>query len=172
LGKGFPLPATTQNLLLLARSHGFDVSLGQNGVWFLLTLINQALVIGTRVLLIHEAPTAAQLFPPTGLPPGVEVRLVTLDGSRGHAGAALDLLPELVQWADQVCAVGDPEWYAALVRALREHRLRLGEGFAWGMLVPEIMPCGLDVCGGCAVETRRGYQYPCTDGPVCDLTKV
>jgi len=172
LGKGFPLPSSTHNLLLLARSHVFGASAGQNGVSFLLTLIDHALVAGTRVLLIHEAPTAAQLFPPTGLPPGVEVRLVTSDGSRGHAGAALDLLPELAQWADQVCAVGDPEWYAALVRALREHRLRLSEGFAWGVLAPEIMPCGLGVCGGCAVETKRGYQYPCTDGPVFDLTKI
>jgi dihydroorotate dehydrogenase electron transfer subunit len=172
LGKGFPLSAATQNLLLLAQASGEGVIRQQNGVSFLLTLIDQALEARKNVLLIHEADSATQLFPPTGLPPGVEVRLATADGSRGHTGAALDLLPELAQWADQVCAVGGAEWYAALARALRAHRLRLREGLAWGLMAPEIMPCGLGVCGGCAVETKRGYHYPCTDGPVFDLTQI
>jgi dihydroorotate dehydrogenase electron transfer subunit len=181
LGKGFPLPPHAHNLLLLAQAGGFGVAglqaeprskSQQNGVTFLLTLIDQALAAGRNVLLIHEAPTVAQLFPPTDLPPGVEVRLATADGSQGQTGAALDLLPELAQWADQVYAVGTPEWYAALVRALRDHRLRLIEGLAWGLIAPEILPCGMGVCGGCAVETRKGYQLPCSDGPVFDLTKV
>ncbi len=172
LGRGFPLPRSARNLLLLAQANGFGVSEEQNGVSFLLPLIDQALVAGKNVLLVHEAPTGAQLFAPGGLPPGVEIRLLTLDGSRGRAGKALDLLPELAQWADQVYAVGNPDWYAALIGVLGEHRLRLSEGLAWGLIAPEIMPCGMGVCGGCAVETRRGYRYPCTDGPVFDLTKV
>jgi dihydroorotate dehydrogenase electron transfer subunit len=176
LGRGFPLPPFAQNLLLLAQTDGFGVLAQQHGVTLLLTLVDQALAAGRNVLLVHEAPSAAQLFPPSGLPPGVEVRLVTADGSRGQAasrgGSALELLPELAQWADQVYAVGDPEWYAALVRVLREHRLRVGEGLAWGLIAPEVFPCGMGVCGGCAVETRRGYQLPCTDGPVFDLTRV
>jgi dihydroorotate dehydrogenase electron transfer subunit len=172
LGKGFLLSPSVRNLLLLARSDGFGVIAQQNGVTFLLTLIDQALAAGQNVLLLHEAPSAARLFPPTGLPPGVEVRLVTVDGSRGQQGAALDLLPELAQWADQVYAVGDPEWYAALTRVLREHRLRVGEGLAWGLIAPEVFPCGMGVCGGCAVETGRGYRQPCIEGPVFDLTKI
>ena len=156
----------------LAQSHGFGVKKGQNGVTFLLALIDQALEASKTALLIHEAPTAAELFPPSGLPPDVEVRLATLDGSQGHAGTALDLVPDVAQWADQVCAVGTPEWYGALVRTLEEHRLRVSEGLAWGLLAPEIMPCGMGVCGGCAVETRQGYRQPCIDGPVFDLTTV
>lgn len=171
-GKGFPLSSDAFNVLLLAQCHGYGASEGQNGVIFLLPLIDQALAAGKRVLLIHEAPTAAQLFPPAGLPPGVEVRLITEDGSQGQAGTALDLLPELAQWADQVFTVGNPEWYAALVQGLREHRLRVGEGLVWGLVAPGIMPCGLGVCGGCAVETRRGYRLACSDGPVFDLTTV
>ena len=40
------------------------------------------------------------------------------------------------------------------------------------LMAPEIMPCGLGVCGGCAVESKRGVHYPCTDGPVFDLTQI
>jgi dihydroorotate dehydrogenase electron transfer subunit len=172
LGKGFSLPALAQNLLLLAQSEGFGVGEQQNGVTFLLTLIDQALAANKRVLLVHEAPAASQLFPPAALPPSVEVRLVTSDGSHGHAGSALDLLPELAQWADQVYATGHPQWYVDLVAVLREHRLHVSEGLVWGLMAPEIMPCGMGVCGGCVVETQRGYRTPCTDGPVFDLTTV
>jgi dihydroorotate dehydrogenase electron transfer subunit len=172
MGHGFPLAPVATNLLLLAQHTGFGISQEQNGVTFLLTSIDRALADGKRVLLIHQAPTAAQLFPLAELPPGVEVRLITEDGSSGKTGSALDLLPELAQWADRVYAVGDPEWYRTLVRVLTDHRLRVGEGLAWGLLAPAIMPCGLGVCGGCAVDTSRGFQYSCTDGPVFDLTKV
>lgn len=172
LGTRFPLRSAANNLLLLAQSEGFGVSQKQNGVTYLLTLVEQALAAGKRVLLVHEAPTAAQLFPPGGLPPGVEIQLATLDGSQGHAGSALELLPELAQWADHVYAVGDVAWYAVLVRVLREHRLHLGQGLAWGLIAPEIMPCGMGACGGCAVERRGGYRLACADGPVFDLTKV
>jgi dihydroorotate dehydrogenase electron transfer subunit len=172
LGRGFRLAAPTNNLLLLAQSTGFGANDGQNGVSFLLTLIDQALEAGNNVLLVHEAPTATQLFPPAGLPPNVEVRLATLDGSRGHAGTALDLLPRLAQWADQVCAVGHPEWYRDLVSVLREHRIHLSKEWAWGLIAPEVMPCGMGVCGGCALDTKRGYRLACTDGPVFDLTEI
>ena len=172
LGKGFPLPAHAHNLLLLAQTTGFGVSERQNGATFLLAFIAQALAAQRNVVLIHEAPTAAQLFPPRALPLDVELRLVTADGSRGHDGAALDLIPELAQWADQIYAVGAPEWYAGIVQALRECRFRVDEGFAWGLIAPEIMPCGLGVCGGCVVETGGGYRQPCVEGPVFDLTRL
>ena len=172
LGKGFPLAPSAHNLLLLAQSNGFGVSLNQNGVSFLLTLIDHALTVDKRVLLLHEAPTAGQLFPPTGLPLDVEIRLATEDGSKGHTGSSLDLLPELAQWADQICAVGNPEWYRALVQVLRDHRLQVSKGLAWGLLAPEVMPCGMGVCGGCVIETGRGFRNPCVDGPVFDLTVV
>lgn len=171
-GRGFSLPPAAYNLLLIAQYSGFGVNEEQHSVTFMLTLIDQALADGKSVLLVQEAPTVAQLFPPAVLPLGVEVRLITEDGSRGHAGKALDILPEFAQWADQVCAVGHPEWYRDLVRVLREHRLSVGEGLAWGLIAPEIMPCGLGVCGGCAVDSGRGYQLACTDGPVFDLIKL
>jgi dihydroorotate dehydrogenase electron transfer subunit len=171
-GEGFPLPTSAFNVLMLAQYKGIGVSEKLNSVTFLLALIDRALGDGKRMLLLHEAPSANQLFPLAGLPPGVEIQLATLDGSQGHMGTAIDLLPELAQWADQVYAVGHPEWYVDLVRVLGEHRLRVSEGLAWGLIAPDVMPCGLGVCGGCAVETRRGYRLACSDGPVFDLTKI
>jgi dihydroorotate dehydrogenase electron transfer subunit len=172
LGNGFPLPRSATNLLLVAQARGYGVGDRQNGVSLLLTLIDYALKVHSNVLLVYEATSAPQLFPPAALPPGVEVRLATLDGSRGHAGTALDLLPELAQWADQVCAVGHTDWYTELVAVLRKHRLRFTRGFAWGLIAPEIMPCGMGVCGGCAIETRDSYRLACTDGPVFDLMTI
>ena len=171
-GKGFKLPATDQNLLFLAQASGFGLARQQNGVTFLLTFMEHASAEKRNVLLLHEAPSAAQLFPPDGLPLGVELRLLTADGSQGQAGTILDALPELAQWADQVYAVGELEWFATLLRTLEEHRLRVSEGLAWGLVAPEVTPCGMGVCGGCAIETRRGYVSPCTKGPVFDLTKL
>ena len=169
VGKGFPLPTASLNLLFVAQAAGFGVSEEQNGVAFLLSLIDQALDAGKSAVLIHEAPTADQLFPFAALPMGVEVRLATQDGSLGHAGTALDLLPELAQWADQVYAVGQLGWYQRLMAVLREHRLHVGPAWAWGLLAPETMPCGLGVCDACAVETGHGYRLACIDGPVFDL---
>ncbi len=122
-----------------------------------------------NAVLLDETPSAAQLFPPQGLPPDVEVRLFTQDGSLGQKGTSLDALPELAQWADRVYAVGALEWYTALLRGLAEHRLRVRDKLAWGLVAQEIMPCGVGVCGGCAIETRRGYRLCCTQGPVFDL---
>jgi dihydroorotate dehydrogenase electron transfer subunit len=172
LGKGFPLPGAAHNLLMLAQSEGFGVSREQNGVTFLSALIAHALEARKRVVLIHEAPTASGLFPARGLPLDVELRIATLDGSRGHAGSGLDLMVEPAHWADQVYAVGQVEWYGALVGALEVHRLRVGEGLAWGLIAPALMPCGIGVCGGCAVVTPSGYRFPCTEGPIFDLTRV
>jgi dihydroorotate dehydrogenase electron transfer subunit len=172
LGHGFPLPPTAQSLLLLAQAEGYGAGEGRNGVLFFLALIDQALAAGKRVVLVHEAPNAGRLYPTMALPRNVELRLVTADGSRGQPGSALDLLPELAQWADQVYAVGEPEWYTTLLRGLEAHRLHVGRGLAWGLLAPQLMPCGLGACGGCAVETRRGYRYACSDGPVFDLSEL
>lgn len=169
LGKGFPLPTASLNLLLVAQAVGFGVSEKQNGVSFLLPLIDQALDARKNIVLIHEAATAAQLFPLSALPAGVEVRLATQDGSLGHTGMAIDLLPELAQWADQVYAVGRAAWYQQVMAVLRTHRLHVSAAWAWGLLAPETMPCGLGVCDACTVDIGHSYRLACIDGPVFDL---
>ena len=99
------------------------------------------------------------------------MRLATQDGSLGHAGTAIDLLPELAQWADQVYAVGRVSWYQQLMAQLRTHRLHVGAAWAWGLLAPETMPCGLGVCDACTVDIGQGYRLACVDGPVFDLSE-
>jgi dihydroorotate dehydrogenase electron transfer subunit len=171
-GNGFPLPNTARTLLTLAQDSGFGVTEAQNSVTYLLPLFDQALATDKRVVLLHEATDAAQLFPITGLPRDIEVRAATLNGTQGHRGGSLDLLPELAQWADQVYAVGKLEWYREVALALEAHRLHLSKGLAWALIAPELMPCGMGVCGGCAVETRRGFRFACSDGPVFDLSQI
>jgi dihydroorotate dehydrogenase electron transfer subunit len=41
------------------------------------------------------------------------------------------------------------------------------------VLVQSPMPCrGIGVCGVCAVQTRRGVRFACTDGPVFPLKEL
>jgi dihydroorotate dehydrogenase electron transfer subunit len=39
-------------------------------------------------------------------------------------------------------------------------------------LLEENMGCGTGICYGCAIETRKGMQLVCKDGPMFDLRAV
>ena len=78
---------------------------------------------------------------------------------------------ELVAWADAIVASGVDELYRTLADAARAARYRLEPGLA-RVLIDLPMPCGTGVCYACAVETRRGVQLACVDGPAFDLADL
>ncbi len=128
------------------------------------------------VALVIEAQTRVQLPPPTRFPPAVELHLLTADGSAGRQGR-LDgegsPLPDLIAWAERLCLACDPARYPELARYVRSACRAAspappGSGFAQA-LVAVPMPCGVGACEICRVETRRGEQRACSDGPVFDL---
>ncbi len=80
------------------------------------------------------------------------------------------LSAELLVWADAIIASGSAELYRALASAIRAARYRLESGFA-RVIVDLPMPCGTGACYACAVETTRGAQLACVDGPAFDLVK-
>jgi dihydroorotate dehydrogenase electron transfer subunit len=75
---------------------------------------------------------------------------------------------ELLAWADVIVTSGSEELYRALADAIRAARYRLEPGFA-RVFVDVPMPCGTGACYACAVETTRGIQLACADGPAFDL---
>lgn len=100
---------------------------------------------------------------------GVDLRLVTDDGSAGRRGIVTDVLRELLdpRGAVQVYACGP----TAMLRAVSG--LCIERGAPCLVSVETMMPCGLGVCMGCAVKIRDashpdGYRMlrGCHDGPV------
>lgn len=164
LGTGFAIPQLTRNLLLIGNSAHVEP---------LLTLANLTLSRKINVVLALESLRAATLFPVDTLPPAVELRLATLDGSIGHRGHILAHLGDLGLWADALCAVGSVEFYRELKVYLERQRPTLTTGFAQVLRVDApIHICGTGVCTRCAIQTTTGTKMACSDGPVFDLATL
>ena len=85
---------------------------------------------------------------------GAEVRLATMDGSRGVRGFATDLLPEDGTY---FYACGPVPMLRTLCRKARTE----------GQLSLEArMGCGFGACMGCTCLTRNGPARICKEGPV------
>jgi len=200
-GKGFTVGPKSKNLLLVA---------GGIGVAPLVFLMQQALS-QHQITLIHGASTAAQLysfdysqdrpFPLASsplslrakrsnlshLPKGVQFIHVTEDGSTGQKGMATDVLPDFLDWADQIYACGPVGMYKAMALTLNPspskgaRKSTVGEG-----LVPshslklrkcqvslEVrMGCGFGACYACTIDTKKGLKQVCRDGPVFELDDI
>ncbi len=174
LGRGFEVNVEARRLLLVADTARLPVLLPlavRKSETRFLSLCLQKNLVSLSIALLLSAPTATELYPIQLLPPALEVHLVTSDGSAGHEGSIPDLFPDLVRWADCVCAACDPATYPALAEIVREVRLGPAERFAQALVVPPI-PCGVGACQGCAVQVTRGFKLACTGGPVFDLLEL
>jgi dihydroorotate dehydrogenase electron transfer subunit len=156
LGQGFTLSSSTRHLVLVADGIGI-AAVG--------ALAQSAAKAGLSVAVLAGAPSAGTLLPATMLPAEVEYRVATADGSRGKRGAVADLLPDVIQWADQICAAGSPALYRALQDAIARHRFLVDKDFAQVWLLGPVA-CGVGTCLSCTVETRRGTALSCREGPV------
>ena len=163
LGNGFSICPTSHNLLLVA---------GGIGIAPLPFLADRAKSQGYSVKGVRGADTAGQLLPDAFLP---HVQVVwpaatTLVGDPGTIkGVVIDLLPEYIDWADQVFACGPSAMYRDM--AVRKQELRL-EGKPVQVSLEIVMGCGRGVCYGCTIKTKQGQKLVCEDGPVFDLDDV
>jgi dihydroorotate dehydrogenase electron transfer subunit len=95
---------------------------------------------------------------------GVELQVATEDGSRGRRGLVTDLLqPEPDR---RVVACGP----TPMMRVAAELAQKAGASCLVSLESP--MACGFGICLGCAVPTRDGFRYVCTDGPVFDAAEI
>ena len=162
LGRGYPSPQKGERWLLLAESAAC--------VGPLLSLLECVVAVDAEVVLLTGASGAARLFPRGLLPPAVELRVTTLDGSQGVRGRVLDALPAIIDWPDHVAAVGSVQMYRGLkeVAATAPGPKRT----AWVLLHESPIVCGVGACRTCCVDLEHGRALVCRDGPVFDLSAL
>jgi len=172
LGKGFTIGPRPKNLLLVAGGIGIAPL-----VFFMQQASSQY-----PITLLHGASTAAQLYPFSSvgrrrsklspLPKGVQFIPVTEDGSMGRKGKATDVLPDSLDWADQVYACGPVGMYKAMTEmSLPAKRSKLLLKKCQVSLEVR-MGCGFGACYGCTINTKKGLKQVCRDGPVFELDDI
>ncbi len=159
LGNGFTIHPTSRNLLLVA---------GGIGIAPLGFMAREVLNQGCSVTLLLGASTATQLYPRHLLPPKTELIITTEDGTIGKKGMITNLLPDFVDWADQVFACGPLGMY----KDMYTQREKLLKTKPTQVSLEVRMGCGRGVCYGCTVKTKTGLKQVCKDGPVFDLDDI
>ena len=172
LGKGFTIEPGAKNLLLIA---------GGIGIAPLVFLMHHA-SSQHQITLIHGASTATQLYPCSSagkkrsklspLPEGVQFVPVTEDGSTGKKGMATDILPDFLDWADQVYACGPADMYKSMAEMslrAKQSNLKLTK---CQVSLEVRMGCGFGACYGCTINTMKGLKQVCRDGPVFELGNI
>ncbi|HEY3107546.1 MAG TPA: hypothetical protein VGL23_02255 [Chloroflexota bacterium] len=157
LGRPFAIAPNSRSILLI----------GQNeGVAPLLALADQAIERDLGVTLLAGFASAERALSAAWIAPQVEYLIATEDGSLGHHGSAVELVPEYLGWADELFASGAADLPAALSRAVaatsKPVQVALG---GW-------RGCGTGLCGACAIRTGRGPARICRDGPVFSLADL
>ena len=137
LGHGFILPPSARRVALSA----WDVSPA-----YLLGLIQPAQAQGAAITLICDDP-------PENLPTDMEID-------------PLFALGEICQWADYLAVAGSREAIVGWRERFKDKKQTQLPREAQALVVTS-MPCGgLAKCGVCSLETRRGVELACEDGPV------
>ncbi len=154
LGRGFELPPSPTRILLIG---------GGKGIFPLIFLSEWALDRGFRVSLILGAKTREKLYPAHLVPCGVNLSLITEDGSYGDRGKVTDLLP-LSGEVNYIYACGPSSMY-------REATLKLS-GKEVQVLLEVRMGCGVGACHCCTINTKRGPKKVCQDGPTFLLDDI
>ena len=191
LGNGFSVEPEARNLLLVAGGIGIAP----------LAFLAQRSSAQHSVILIHGASMARELYPFSSLPltlnpsPSkgegkgegekrssllslpdfVQVIPVTEDGSMGKKGMVTDILPDFLDWADQVYACGPIDMYKTMLQQLHSPSLATSKersNLKCQVSLEVRMGCGIGACYGCTVNTRKGLKKVCHDGPVFELDDI
>ena len=161
LGNRFPVAPKSKNLLMVA---------GGVGAAPLLMLSREAIAKGLNVTYLLGAMDAEGLLAPQHLPGEVEYVVATNDGSAGHQGFVTDLIPQFLQWADQVFSCGPEPMFQSLRQQVLANRFASKPSVH--LSVERTMACGVGACLGCVVETKRGMKTSCVEGPVFEMDEL
>ncbi len=101
----------------------------------------------------------------------MKTRVVTEDGSAGHAGlVTAPLETYLAQHRPGIIYACGPHGMLRAVSALAARH-----GTPCEVSIETVMACGIGICMGCAVKTAdhpEGYRHICKDGPVFEASRV
>jgi dihydroorotate dehydrogenase electron transfer subunit len=161
LGNTFSVSPRSTRLLMVA---------GGVGAAPVFMLGESAIKRGLSVTFLLGAMNAEGLLATTEMPQEIEYIVATDDGSQGHQGFVTDLIPEYIQWADQIFACGPEPMFRSLRNQVIKHRM--GKKPDVQVSVERTMACGLGACLGCVVETKSGMVPSCTEGPVYDMDRL
>jgi dihydroorotate dehydrogenase electron transfer subunit len=176
LGEGFTIEPKSKHLLLVAGGIGIAP----------LAFLMQHPSSQHQITLIHGTSTAAQLYPFSSagkkqnkllpLPHGVQFVPVTEDGSMGQKGMATDILPDFLDWADQVYACGPVDMYKTMTEMSLRVPIKSGRSNLklkkCQVSLEVSMGCGFGACYGCTINTKKGLKQVCRDGPVFELDDI
>jgi len=105
---------------------------------------------------------------------GVDVRLATDDGSRGHHGLVTEVLDNVLgetTAASRIVCCGPEAMMAAAAR------LAARAGVACDVSLETPMACGIGICFSCVARVKQpeggwDYKRTCVDGPVFDAAQI
>jgi dihydroorotate dehydrogenase electron transfer subunit len=166
LGNGFTVYPDSRNLLLVA---------GGMGIAPLRFLADAAAGAGKKVILIMGARSrdyllaislSQSLFNQGLMPSSIHIVNATDDGSEGFKGLATQLIPHYLGGVDQVLACGPVEMYRTMAKMLEL------KGRPVQISLEIMMGCGVGVCYGCTIKTKKGLKQVCKDGPVFEMGEV
>ena len=163
LGRGFSLPITGR-LLLVGGGLGIAPLLFLAERWLerIPAPVPPVILLGARTSSELLAPLVAEF---TVL--GCAVESATDDGSLGHHGQVIDLLPTHLAADCQVAACGPFPMMAAVAARCRSANIPCQ------VSLETHMACGLGACLGCTVHGADGtYRHVCKHGPVMSATEV
>ena len=155
LGNSFSINPDSNNLLLVA---------GGNGIAPLYFLTQEALRKRCSVTLLYGTAGRKRY----SISPPIELASATEDGTVGHRGKVTDLLPQYIDRADQVFVCGPLGMY----KEMHTKRGKLLKDKPTQISLEVRMACGLGVCFGCTVKTKKRLKQVCKDGPVFDLDDI
>ena len=98
---------------------------------------------------------------------GCSVKISTEDGSAGFKGNATELLKNILRTTHNAQRI---KLYACGPKSMLKEISIISKQYhiPTQVSLEEYMACGLGVCLGCMINTRRGYQAACREGPVFD----
>ena len=152
LGNGYDMSKSGERPLLLG---------GGVGVPPLYGLCKRLTEEGKRVSVVLGFGTDSEIFYEDEFRAlGADVRVTTVDGSRGTKGFVTDALPEDYTYF-YTCG---PE---PMLRAVYNLTKTSGQ-----LSFEERMGCGFGACMGCSCKTKYGYKRICRDGPVLEKEEI
>ncbi len=156
LGNSFDIKPE-KKLLLMAGGYGIAP---------LVFLAEEAMKKGCRVDLVQGVRTGTLACPAGMMPEGAALLIMTEDASLGLKGRITDCPDRLVAEADQIFACGP----MAMYRALTKMDNLKGKDVQASLEI--IMACGVNLCYGCTIKTKKGLKQVCSDGPVFTLEDI
>jgi len=178
LRKGFGIGPSSRNLLLLPGGIGIAS----------LVFVAQRAGSQHSITLIHGAKMARELYPLSSLvalphlrqrsnlsplPTGVRFIPVTEDGSLGKKGVITHIVPDFLNWADQIYTCGPVDAYKAMAdltchsEPSEESKLKKCQ-----VSLEVRMACGVGAYYGCTIDTQSGLKQVCRDGPISELDGI